>query len=63
MSGVKPGFINAMKYFIGTYQWASQDEVEVFYFSSFDEKWKVKDEGGVGAHWGLWNERGQFKYK
>ncbi len=61
--GAKPGFINAMKYFIGTYQWASQDEVEVFYFSSFDEKWKVKDEGGVGAHWGLWNERGQFKYK
>lgn len=60
--GAKPGYVNAMKYFIGTYQWAGEDDVEVFYFSSFDEQWKVKDEGGVGAHWGLWNTQGQYKY-
>jgi len=34
----------------------------VFYFSSFDEVWKVEDEGGVGAHWGLWDKRGNLKY-
>lgn len=60
--GAEPSYINAMKYFIGTYQWAAQDDIDVFYFSSFDETWKVEDEGGVGAHWGLWDKDGQFKY-
>ena len=26
----------------------------MFYFSSFDESWKVEAEGDVGAYWGLW---------
>ncbi|WP_371192687.1 glycosyl hydrolase family 17 protein [Glaciecola sp. SC05] len=60
--GAEPSYINAMKYFIGTYQWAEEDDIDVFYFSSFDETWKVEDEGGVGAHWGLWDKDGQFKY-
>lgn len=60
--GAVPSYENAMKYFIGTYQWAGEDHVDVFYFSSFDEKWKVKDEGGVGAHWGLWDTHGNYKY-
>ena len=60
--GAEPSYINAMKYFIGTYQWAGEDNIDVFYFSSFDEQWKVKDEGGVGAHWGLWDTQGSYKY-
>lgn len=60
--GAVPSVTNAIKYFIGTYQWAGEDNIDVFYFSSFDEKWKVKDEGGVGAHWGLWDTTGQYKY-
>ncbi len=60
--GADPSFVNAMKYFIGTYQWAGEEDIDVFYFSSFDEKWKVKDEGGVGAHWGLWDAHGNYKY-
>lgn len=60
--GADPSFVNAMKYFIGTYQWAGEEDIDVFYFSSFDEKWKVKDEGGVGAHWGLWDTHGNYKY-
>ena len=34
----------------------------MFYFSSFDESWKVGDEGDVGAYWGLWDEQGNLKY-
>lgn len=60
--GAVPSYINAMKYFIGTYQWADEDDIDVFYFSSFNESWKVDAEGGVGAHWGLWDKDGQFKY-
>ena len=61
--GAQPGRENALDYFLKTYQWAEQESVEVFYFSSFDESWKVGDEGGVGATWGLWDKNGQLKYK
>ena len=57
-----PSYENAMQYFINTYTWAEQEDIEIFYFSSFDETWKVGDEGDVGAHWGLWDKDGNFKY-
>ena len=57
-----PSHANAIRYFLNTYQWAEEDGVEVFYFSSFDEDWKVGDEGDVGAYWGLWDKDGQLKY-
>ncbi len=60
--GAVPSYDNAMKYFINTYLWAEEDNIDIFYFSSFDETWKVKDEGDVGAYWGLWNKDGQLKY-
>ena len=60
--GAVPSELNAIKYFVGTYQWADEDNIDVFYFSAFDEKWKVKDEGGVGAHWGLWHANGAYKF-
>ncbi len=60
--GAEPSYLNAMKYFIGTYQWAGEENIDIFYFSSFDEQWKVEDEGGVGAHWGLWDAQGNYKY-
>ncbi|TQV73640.1 glycosyl hydrolase [Aliikangiella marina] len=59
----EPSLVNAMKYFVGTYQWADEEEIEVFYFSSFDEAWKVDKEGGVGAHWGLWDHLGNPKFE
>ena len=31
---------------------AEQENIEIFYFSSFDEAWKISDEGEVGAYWG-----------
>lgn len=57
-----PSIENAMKYFINTCTWAAQDDVEIFYFASFDEAWKTGDEGDVGAYWGLWDKDGNFKY-
>jgi exo-beta-1,3-glucanase (GH17 family) len=60
--GAVPSFENAVKYFIDTYQWAEQDGIEIFYFSSFDESWKVGAEGDVGAYWGLWDKDGNPKY-
>ncbi len=60
--GAVPSLENAMKYFIDTCQWAEEDGVEIFYFSSFDETWKVDAEGDVGAYWGLWDKDGNLKY-
>jgi exo-beta-1,3-glucanase (GH17 family) len=60
--GAVPSFESAIKYFIDTYRWAEQDGIEIFYFSSFDETWKVDAEGDVGAYWGLWDKDGNPKY-
>ena len=57
-----PSYENAIKYFVDTFRWAETDGIEVFYFSSFDEAWKVDAEGDVGAFWGLWDKDGNPKY-
>lgn len=57
-----PSEDNAMKYFINTQLWASEDDIEIFYFSSFDESWKVGPEGDVGAYWGLWDKDENLKF-
>ena len=59
----QPKEVNAMKYFIGTQRWSDEDDVEIFYFSSFDEDWKVGAEGDVGAFWGLWDIDERLKYQ
>tara|TARA_R110002051_G_scaffold100879_2_gene171292 strand:+ start:9029 stop:11383 length:2355 start_codon:yes stop_codon:yes gene_type:complete len=58
-----PSLINAMKYFIQTQEWASKEGVEIFHFSSFDESWKVRVEGELGARWGIWDKDEKFKYR
>ena len=62
LHGAQPSFEGAMKYFISTQQWSKDENIDVFYFSSFDEDWKTGDEGDVGAYWGIWdkNERSKF---
>src|SRR6056297_802840 len=60
--GALPSLRNAIKYFIDAFQWADEDGIEMFYFSSFDEAWKVAAEGDVGAYWGLWDKDGEPKY-
>jgi len=61
--GAEPSVRNALKYFIDAQLWSKEDNIEMFYFSSFDEAWKVDSEGDVGAYWGLWDSKEQLKYK
>ena len=60
--GATPSLENAIKYFVDTCKWAEEDGIDVFYFSAFDEAWKVDKEGDVGAYWGLWDKDGKPKY-
>lgn len=57
-----PSQANAIRYFLNAFKWAEEEGIEMFYFSSFDENWKVGDEGDVGAYWGLWDKDGRLKY-
>ena len=57
-----PSFENAARYFIETYEWAKANHINVFYFSSFDESWKSDEEGEYGAYWGLWDNKGNYKF-
>ena len=62
MEGAVPSDENAMKYFISASNLSQKSNIPLFYFSSFDESWKVHHEGDVGARWGLWNTNEQLKY-
>ncbi|MGB0522265.1 MAG: MFS transporter [Flammeovirgaceae bacterium] len=53
---------NAMKYFINVNNWRQQQNIDLFYFSSFDESWKVRHEGDVGQSWGIWDKMENLKY-
>ena len=58
-----PSKENALKYFINTKLWSQQEDIDIFYFSSFDESWKVGAEGEVGAYWGLWDKDEMLKFQ
>ena len=57
-----PSEENAMKYFINSQIWSKEANIDIFYFSSFDESWKVGAEGEVGAYWGIWDKNEKLKY-
>ena len=60
--GAIPSFTNAMSYFVQTYKWAQEENIDIVYFSSFDEVWKMNHEGEYGAYWGLWDKDGKYKF-
>ena len=63
--GAEAGREGALNYFLKAMEWAHEENIEMFYFSSFDEAWKTTSEaseGAVGAHWGLWDQEEAFKY-
>lgn len=62
LEGAYPSEANAIKYFINTQKWSKEEGIEIFYFSSFDESWKVGDEGDVGAFWGIWDKEEKLKF-
>ena len=53
---------NHVKYFVDLNSWSRKHGVDVFYFSSFDESWKVRHEGDVGQRWGIWDKAEKIKY-
>ena len=57
-----PSAENAMRYFVDVQQWARREGVKLFHFSSFDEPWKLQQEGEVGTQWGLWDKDERPKY-
>ena len=63
LESAQPTENNAMKYFIDASNWAQKNEIPLFYFSSFDESWKVHHEGDVGARWGIWDKNEKLKFK
>jgi GPH family glycoside/pentoside/hexuronide:cation symporter len=62
VQGAVPSAENAITYFINVQAWAKKEKANLFYFSSFDESWKVKHEGDVGQAWGLWNKNEKLKF-
>lgn len=62
LGGAQPSYKNYLKYFINTQLWSKSEDIEMFYFSSFDESWKVDAEGDVGAFWGLWDKSENLKF-
>ncbi len=62
LEGAFPSETNAIKYFINTQKWSKEEDIDIFYFSSFDESWKVGSEGDVGAYWGLWDKNEKLKF-
>ena len=62
IGGAHASFENSLKYFINSLQWSNESGIEMFYFSSFDESWKVEKEGDVGAAWGLWDKNEKLKF-
>jgi len=61
VAGAVPGADHAMRYFVDVQQWARREGVRLFWFSSFDEPWKLAQEGEVGTQWGLWDQDERLK--
>ncbi len=56
-----PGLDNAARYALALIPWAEQQGTPLFWFSAYDEAWKVGAEGDCGAFWGFWDAAGELK--
>lgn len=63
LKGSIPSEKSSRDYFINTQLWSANEDIPVFYFSSFDESWKVGAEGIVGAYWGIWDKNEKLKFQ
>ena len=59
----EPSYENSMIYFIDIMNWAKEENIDIFYFSSFDEVWKQDQEGEYGAYWGIWDKNGHYNFE
>jgi exo-beta-1,3-glucanase (GH17 family) len=60
--GAVPSFENEKYYMENFMSWTSINNAKYFYFEAFDEPWKAQNEGERGAHWGLWDKDGTYKF-
>jgi exo-beta-1,3-glucanase (GH17 family) len=60
--GAVPGARESALYALNLIPWAASAGVPLFWFSAFDEGWKVGAEGDAGAQWGFWDADGRPKY-
>jgi glucan 1,3-beta-glucosidase len=56
-----PSLRNMALYALNVLAWTDAEEIPLFWFSAFDEAWKVGPEGDCGAYWGLWDAAGGSK--
>ncbi len=56
-----PSKVNQARFIKEFTSLAAKEDIEYFYFSLFDEKWKNKDEGEVGTNWGIFYSNGSLK--
>ena len=57
-----PSMENARRYFEDVYIWSLAEDVEVIFFSAFDEGWKNEGrKGDIGIHWGHFTADGRLK--
>lgn len=56
-----PSLRNMLLYFLEVLDWTREEELPLFWFSGYDEAWKVGPEGDCGASWGLWDAEGRSK--
>ena len=59
--GAVPGLANMARYALNLIPWAAAQGIPLFWFSAFDEAWKVGAEGDCGAYWGFWDANGGRK--
>ncbi len=52
---------NAGRYLKEVIPLLNQNKIDYLYFAMTDEKWKQRDEGGPGPHWGLLTSDGKVK--
>ncbi len=63
VKGAEPSLINQAKFIRDFLNIASTERLDYSIVESFDEPWKRRIEGTVGAHWGLWDHNGKVKFK
>ena len=56
-----PSLRNMALYLLNVLEWVAADDLPLFWFSAYDEAWKVGPEGDCGAFWGLWDADGGSK--
>jgi len=62
LGDAQPSKVNALRYFLNMQKWSAEEDIEMMYFTSFDESWKVGAEGDVGAYWGIWDRDEKLKF-